>query len=92
MEMKWAASLYDKAKAAKIPYFWKQISAYRPEQGIDALGLYLAKRDGIEVDPDTVNLIRDFPTTKPPIMTLNIEKGKRSSEKQLVSIGRRITS
>jgi protein gp37 len=87
MEMAWAASLYDKAQAAGIPYFWKQISAYRPEQGTNALALYLAKRDGIEVDPDAVDLIREFPETELPMIALDREKGKRLSANQLVSIG-----
>jgi protein gp37 len=87
MKIEWAASLYDKAKAAGIPYFWKQISAYRSENGIDALGLYLAQRAGIEVDPDAVNLVRQVPETDLPMMALDREKGKRLTAKQLVSIG-----
>ena len=87
IEMAWAASLYDKAQSAGVPYFWKQISRFRPEQGTNALALYLAKRDGIEVDPKTVDLVREFPETELPMMALDRDKGNRLNAKQLVSIG-----
>ena len=43
IEMAWAASLYDKAQSAGVPYFWKQISRFRPEQGTNALALVPCK-------------------------------------------------
>jgi hypothetical protein len=38
MDMKWAVDLYYAAKEQRVPYFFKQVSALRDEQGIDAIG------------------------------------------------------
>lgn len=38
MKPEWAQRLLDKARAAGVPYFFKQITAPRSEQGEDALG------------------------------------------------------
>ena len=38
MEIDWARNLLAKARAADIPYFLKQVTAGKPEQGADALG------------------------------------------------------
>jgi protein gp37 len=38
MEVDWARSLLKKARTAGVPYFFKQVTAGKPEQGADALG------------------------------------------------------
>jgi len=65
MDLRWAAALYDRAASAKIPFLFKQISHQKTERGINALGLYIAQRDG-ELPPpapETVDCIRQYPDT-----------------------------
>ena len=40
MDIRWAASLFFAAKKANVPFLFKQVSDFRPEKGINALGLY----------------------------------------------------
>jgi protein gp37 len=61
MDMRWAAGLYDATKGANIPFLFKQISHKRPEQGINAFGLYLANRKGEAADPESVDCMREYP-------------------------------
>jgi protein gp37 len=63
MDLRWAASLYDAASAAGVPFMFKQVSDFRTERGINALGLYLARRNGENVDPETVDCVRQYPST-----------------------------
>ncbi len=74
---RWAASLHDKARSANIPYLFRQVSAPKSEWGINTLGLYLADRDGITVNPETVHPIREFPVTDLPLMPHDANKGRR---------------
>ena len=82
MDLQWAAQLYDKTRRSGARFFWKQVAATRNEWGSNALGLHLAERAGIVVDPATVDLIREFPDTPLPLMPLNSEKGRRFTHQQ----------
>jgi hypothetical protein len=77
MDIRWAASLHDKARSANIPYLFRQVSAPKSEWGINTLGLYLADRDGITVNPETVHPIREFPVTDLPLMPHDANKCRR---------------
>lgn len=61
MELRWAASLYDAAQTAGVPFLFKQISHKKPEQGVNALGLYLAHRNGELAAPESVDCMREYP-------------------------------
>ena len=61
MDLCWAASLYDASQKARVPFLFKQVSHNMTERGINALGLYLAHREGKTSEPDTVDCIRQFP-------------------------------
>jgi len=52
MKMEWASDLYRSAKDQGVHYFFKQISARKDEQGIDALGQWLGRPEGIREVPD----------------------------------------
>ena len=67
MDLHWAASLYDSAQKAGVPFLFKQISHNTTERGINALGLYLAHRDGRTVDPETVDCVRQYPAFNFPV-------------------------
>ena len=41
MDRSWAVDLYHAARQQKVAYFFKQVSASKDEQGIDALGIEL---------------------------------------------------
>jgi protein gp37 len=72
MDIRWAASLFDAAEKAHVPFLFKQMSAPKTESGINGLGLYLAARDGCEADSRT-DCIRIYPAgIVPPL-----PKGKR---------------
>ncbi len=77
MKIEWAASLYDVTRQTGTPYFFKQVSHRKNEWVSNALGMYLAERDGREADPATVDLVRECPDTRLPLMPLNREKGHR---------------
>ncbi len=85
MDLRWAARLYDAAIEAQIPFLFKQVSSKKSEWGINALGLYLAERESRKVSAATVDLIRQFPPTQQPLMPLNIEKGRRFTDKEWVA-------
>jgi len=76
MKMAWAAELHDVCKERAIPFLFKQASNIHTERGINALSLFLAERDGREVDPATVPVIRQYPATRLPLMAFT-EHGKR---------------
>ena len=78
MKMEWAAEVYDICRQQGIPFLFKQASANFTERGINGLSLYLAKRAGQEVDPDTVPLIREYPAPGLPLLSF-VEHGKRFS-------------
>lgn len=78
MEMAWAAEVHDLCRMQRIPFLFKQASNIYTERGINGLSLYLAKRAGQEVDPDTVPLIREYPATGLPLLPF-VEHGKRFS-------------
>jgi protein gp37 len=61
MNLRWAASLYEKAQKEEVPFLFKQISHFRTERGINALGLYLAYMRGESVAPESVDCVREFP-------------------------------
>ena len=82
MNLDWAASVYHKARREGVPYFFKQASAPINEWGNNALGLYLAEREGREVDPLTVDLVRQYPETPLPLMPLDPGKGHRFTKKE----------
>jgi protein gp37 len=82
MNLEWAARLYDRTRGSGVKFFWKQVAALSNERGSNALGLYLAERNGCEADPATVDLIREYPDTPLPLMPLNREKGHRFTAKQ----------
>lgn len=82
MDLQWAARLYDASVKANIPYLFKQVSAKKSEWGINALGLYLAERDGKKPKPDTVDIVRRFPKTPLTLMPHDIEKGRKFTEKE----------
>jgi protein gp37 len=80
MDIKWAASLYEAAKRAGVPFLFKQISHKKPEQGINALGLYLAYREEWSAGPDSVDCVRQYPSIDGfPIASTGI-KGTRLSK------------
>lgn len=64
MDLQWAASLFDAAGRAKVPFLFKQVSDNKTERGINALGLYLAHRAGKNPDPETVDCVRQYPKTE----------------------------
>jgi protein gp37 len=76
MRMEWAAEVHDLCRAQGIPFLFKQDHNIYTERGINALSIYLAERDGIEVDPATVPLIREYPATGRPLLPF-VEHGKR---------------
>ena len=76
MEMAWAAEVHDLCKARGTPFLFKQSSDIYTERGINGLSLCLAERAGREVSPDTVSLIREYPTTALPLLPF-VEHGKR---------------
>jgi protein gp37 len=89
MELRWAAGLYDTAHSAGIPFLFKQISHVKPEQGINALGLYLAQRDAMPANPETVDCVREYPKVPGhPIISPGIE-GVRLSHSEWESYRRR---
>ena len=61
MDLRWAASLYDSAQKAGVPFLFKQVSHNKTERGINALGLYLADRQGKTADPTNVDCVRQYP-------------------------------
>lgn len=61
MDLRWTALLYDSAQKAGVPFLFKQISHNTTERGINALGLYLAEREGRVADPATVDCVRQYP-------------------------------
>jgi hypothetical protein len=52
--MDWAAQVYDLCLHRGIPFLFKQANSFRSECGINALSLFLAERDGVEVDPGKI--------------------------------------
>jgi protein gp37 len=68
MQLEWAAELYDRCKAEGVAYLFKQVSAFRSEQGVNALNLYLAKRNHKKIDPATCKLIRNHPKMERELM------------------------
>jgi protein gp37 len=82
MRIEWAASLYDLTRRTGTPFFFKQASTGKSEQGSNALGLHLAERQGLTADPKTVDLVREVPETPLPLLPLNREKGRRFSVKE----------
>jgi hypothetical protein len=76
LQLKWAAEVHDLCMAKGIPFLFKQSSHLQPEHGINGLSLYLAEREGNQVDPETVPPLRFFPTTDLPLLPF-IEHGKR---------------
>ena len=82
MRIEWAAGLYDLTRRTGTPFFFKQVSSYRNEQGSNALGLHLADRQGLPADPETVVLVREVPETQLPLLPLNREKGRRFTAKE----------
>jgi len=61
MNIAWAANLYERCVANDVAFLFKQVSARKSEQGVNALNLYLAERDGKRIDPGTCELIRNWP-------------------------------
>lgn len=76
MSMQWAAEIHDLCRARNIPFLFKQASNIYTERGINGLSLYLADRDGREVDPLTVPLLRAYPATRKPLLPFK-EQGQR---------------
>jgi protein gp37 len=76
MEMEWAAEVHDVCREQDVPFLFKQSSNIHTERGINGLSLYLAERDGRDVDPVTVPLIREYPATSLPLLPF-AEHGKR---------------
>jgi protein gp37 len=68
MDMAWAVDLYHAAKKQGVSYFFKQVSATKDEQGIDAIGKAL---DG------TPRIIREVPDAAYPWAPMRI-KGDRT--------------
>ena len=77
MQLGWAKEAYDIAKASDVKFFFKQISAKRDEQGIDALGTL--------IPPYTPRVIREMPDGPFPWVDIE-EKGDRGTPSELVSI------
>jgi hypothetical protein len=89
MELRWTAGLYDTAHSAGVPFLFKQISHTKPEQGINALGLYLAHRAGTMVNPETVDCVREYPKVPGhPIIPPGIQ-GVRLNQSEWESYRRR---
>ena len=61
MDLRWAVALYRAANSAGIPFLFKQVSNNLTERGMNALGLHLAHSEGREVDPETVDCVRQYP-------------------------------
>src|ERR1019366_9502070 len=77
MELQWAASLYDAAQNAGVPFLFKQISHKKPEQGVNALGLYVAHRNGGLAAPESVDCMREYPMVAGyPIIPPEIRGGR----------------
>jgi protein gp37 len=76
MRMAWAAEVHDLCKKQNVPFLFKQASNIHTERGINALSLFLAEREGREVEPATVPLIREYPATELPLLPFT-EHGKR---------------
>jgi protein gp37 len=76
MDMRWAVDLYHAAKRQNVAYFFKQVSAQKDEQGIDALGLAL---DG------KPRIIREVPEYKYPWAEMRV-KGETTRGENLVDI------
>ena len=68
MDLRWAAALYQTARAAGVPFLFKQVSHNLTERGINALGLLLAQRSGKPADPERVDCIRQYPKFEVPFM------------------------
>jgi protein gp37 len=66
MDLRWAASLYETAHSAGVPFVFKQVSHNLTERGINALGLFLAQRSGKPADPEKVDCIRQYPKLTGP--------------------------
>jgi len=81
LQLQWAAEVHDLCKEKGIPFLFKQSSNLQPEHGINGLSLYLAEREGNQAAPETVPLLRSFPTTNPPLLPF-VEHGKRFREEE----------
>jgi protein gp37 len=89
MDLRWAAFLYDATRRAEIPFLFKQISHLRPERGINALGLFLAARNGSQAKPESVDCVREYPEVAGyPIIQPGI-KGMRLNQAEWESYRRR---
>jgi len=77
MKLSWAKEAYDIAEPKGVKYFFKQISAAKDEQGIDALGIL--------IPPGEPRVIREMPDGPFPWMDIE-EKGDRTKQVDLVSI------
>jgi hypothetical protein len=77
MDLRWAVCLYDAARKAGAPFLFKQVSHAKTERGINALGLYLAQREGEVVDPETVSCVREYPVIEGFPICPPVEKGVR---------------
>lgn len=62
MDLRWAAALCDAASNSGVPFLFKQVSDQKTERGINALGLYLAHRNGKDAAPESVDCVRQYPT------------------------------
>lgn len=81
MKLEWAASLYDAAQRARVPFLFKQISDEDTEQGINALGLYLAHRSGQNPDFTKDYCIREYPESELSFIQ-PAPKGKQWTQKE----------
>lgn len=81
MKMEWAAEVYDLCRKRNVPFLFKQASSFFTERGINALSIFHAEREGRNVDPATVPLIRAYPATEMPLLPF-IEHGKRFTGKE----------
>jgi len=93
MRMEWAAEVYELCKEQNVPFLFKQASNIHTERGINALSLFLAEREGGDVDPATVPLIREYPATKLPLLPFT-EHGKRFAAvdwAKYISAGNKVT-
>jgi hypothetical protein len=83
MELQWAASLYETAKNANVPFFFKQVSHNKPDQGINALELYLSDQSENLADPESADCFRRYPKVVGlPMIPPTIE-GSRLSQAEL---------
>jgi protein gp37 len=78
MKMEWAAEVHALCKKQGIPFLFKQASNIYTERGINSLSLFMAEREGREVDPATVPLVRQYPATELPLLPF-VEHGMRFS-------------